>query len=138
MGSSTELIIVIAAAGGVAVAYATNLGGFKTWLDGLFRGGSRAIQGVKYGIGPTGLVNIGGAGLNPASPPGYIPGYIPKVSGATPADVCAKKGLAGGCKAGFHGVVHPGGGCDCVKGYASGYASAYNTNAYPEQSITVS
>jgi len=39
MGSSTELILVLAAAGGVAIAYATNFQGFKRWVDGLFSGG---------------------------------------------------------------------------------------------------
>ena len=135
--ANNDLIIVLAAGGGVAIAYATNLGGFRDWINGLFQGGGRAIQGVQYGIDPkTGLVNIGGAGRNTASPPGYVPGYVgPTTAAPTAADICAKKGRAGGCKAGFRGVPHAGGGCDCVK---SGAAYAYNTDAYPEQSITVS
>jgi hypothetical protein len=130
LGSSDELIIVLAAAGGVAVAYATNMGGFKDWLNGLFKnndwGGSsnitRGSQSGAYGPAP------GGSGASSKV-----------ISAPTAADTCAKLGLTR-CAKGLHGIPHKGGGCDCVKGYTAGFArtSAYNTDAYPDQSITVS
>ena len=163
MGSSTELILVLAAAGGVAVAYATNLGGFKKWLDNLFKnqdwGGSSNIttgsQRGAYG-GPSrtpagvtaskctgGYVPVGGKCLCNHSVKPCPAGQSLIINSNTCAcNDCATLGKYS-CKPGYKGVAHKGGvGCDCVKilagaGYAESYQAGFSADSYPDN-ISVS
>jgi len=163
MGSSDELIIVLAAAGGVALAYATNAGGFKDWISSLGGGFQEASAGGKSGNctwDSTGHYcwassACGGAcktcilvGTSPTTTDGCGRARSYFLSNSNKCPACKSKGVPSStppqgcpqCKALGTRAVKINGKCTCEKvpNPLGLYASAYNTNAYPDQPITVS